>query len=422
MDQGIPLESVSRIGFGCYRVAQGVASNYAALAHALSLGCTLIDTASNYADGRSEALVGEVLHDTGHPAFVVTKAGYITPAVEHELRSAGIHPGALPALSAESKYSLAPDVLEAQIALSLRRLRRRTIDTVLLHNPEHIFDCGSDGRAEDVYATIKRAFEVLEEHVSAGMIRYYGVSSNTLAAASHPARRIRLSRLLDAARAVSSTHHFKVVEFPFNLVETEARTVVEDGSSLLDDIKAQGLIGIANRPLNGNRGGELLRLATYDDGGGELAYSAGIAIYEHSVELIQRRLVEHGLFHDVMDFMVMQFLRDNWHGVEHPDTVDLIFQKHFYPFVQSLWEDAIPDHAQRTFAALHQQTRTYAQRKLTEQGHALRTAFIEAGTIAPDDARPLATIACDFCLRSGADHAVVGMRNVRYVDSLRSLF
>jgi aryl-alcohol dehydrogenase-like predicted oxidoreductase len=419
----VALDSLSRVGFGCYRVALGVEAHQAALSHALALGCTLVDTASNYGAGRSEELVGEVLSSNPqYSAFVVTKAGYITPAAEARLNAAGVSTAALYPISAESKYSLAPDVLRVQLEESSRRLRRPRLDALLLHNPEHYFDCeGREKSQQDYYGEIQRAFELLEECVAAGKLRYYGVSSNTLAFSPNAERRTHLARLLAAAEAVSTAHHFRFVEFPFNFAETEALTPQANGRSLLDDIKASGLLSLANRPLNSQRDHQLLRFATYEDEKRELDPAAALAAYDTCVELIGAQLVAANLPHKVMDFAVMQFLRDNWRGVEHPDTVDQIFGRHFYPFIERLWDETLPDRVRVACAALHRYARLYAKQRLSEQGRELRADLIRAGVISRDDKRSLATIACDFCLQSGLDHVLVGMRTTKYVESLSEL-
>lgn len=423
MTEKVALDAVSRVGFGCYRVAAGNEEHHAALTHALSLGCTLIDTASNYTDGRSEELVGEVLSSNAqHRAFVVTKAGYITPLAEKVLREAGVDIAALYPISAESKYSISPDILMVQIAISLRRLRRSWLDALLLHNPEHYFDYeGIEKSQQGYYTQIQKAFEFLEEYVAAGKIRYYGVSSNTLAISTACEKRTHLDRLLAVAKAVSTSHHFRLVEFPFNLVETEALTRQANGRNLIDYIRDQGLVSIANRPLNSSRENEILRFATYEDEEGEIDPNEAAATYERCVELVRKQLAAAHVPYDVMDFAVMQFLRDNRYGIEHPDTVDQIFRRHFYPFIERLWDGSVPDEARSTFVTLYRYARLYAKQQLSKKGWDIRVELVRAGVIASEDTRSLATIACDFCLQSGLTHVVVGMRTVKYVDSLRDL-
>jgi hypothetical protein len=53
--------TVSRFGFGAYRVDDRSALHRAALEKALTSGVQLVDTSTNYADGHSEQLIGEVL-------------------------------------------------------------------------------------------------------------------------------------------------------------------------------------------------------------------------------------------------------------------------------------------------------------------------------------------------------------------------
>ena len=65
-----------------YRVDSRVEDHRHALVHALESGCNLIDTSSNYAEGYSERLVGDVLHSDffakkRSEIVVVTKVGYV---------------------------------------------------------------------------------------------------------------------------------------------------------------------------------------------------------------------------------------------------------------------------------------------------------------------------------------------------------
>lgn len=419
----VELNAISRIGVGCYRMTQGVEGHHTALRLALERGCTLIDTASNYGDGGSEELVGDVLKSNSQgKVFVITKAGYITASAAARLQAAGIPREKLHPISPESMYSISPDVLRLQADESRRRLGQPVLDALLLHNPEHYFNCEELPRSQEGFdEAIRNAFNFLEEYVAEGKLRYYGISSNTLASTSPQGNRIHLERLLSIAEDISRSHHFRFVEFPLNMIETEALLPQVNGRSLIDQIRASGLISIANRPLNGQRGNQTIRLATYEDEGRGLTPELAGADYEQVVDLIAARLRSAELPHKVMDFAVMQFLRDNWHGIEHPDTVDLIFKRHFYPFVEQLWEESPPHDARAAFRRRHSKARQFSRQKLTAQAQQLRKDLIEAGTITSDDNRSLAVIACDFCLKAGVDHVVVGMRTPKYVQDLSEL-
>ena len=81
---GLAQLTVSQAGFGCYRVSAGVAHHEKALRRALREGINLIDTSTNYADGGSESLIGQVLEnliDRGALArdevVIVSKVGYL---------------------------------------------------------------------------------------------------------------------------------------------------------------------------------------------------------------------------------------------------------------------------------------------------------------------------------------------------------
>ena len=139
---------VSAIGMGTNTISgQGTygmndeADGAGAVERAYELGVTFFDTAEGYSDGRSEEVLGRVL---GNKADVVictkigSTAGPITPV----------------------RIRLAAEV-------SLRRLRRDTIDVYLLHNPE---------TSVVTDPAIKEALESLKTD---GIIRSYGVSCHS---------------------------------------------------------------------------------------------------------------------------------------------------------------------------------------------------------------------------------------------------
>jgi hypothetical protein len=173
--------------------------------------------------------------------------------------------------------------------------------------------------------------------------------------------------------------------------------------------------------LNGQQGNQLLRLATYEDEASDLTPELAQAHYEECVNLIAAQLRQAELPHKVTDFSVMQFLRDNWQGIEHPDTVDQIFGRHFYPFAEQLWDGSLPREVKAAFRLLHSDARRFSQQKLTGRAQQFRGDLLAAGSIKSEDDRRLAVIACDFPLQSGVDHVVVGMRSRNYVTDLKEI-
>jgi len=415
----LELEEVSRVGFGCYRISLATREHRRALKKALTTGCTLIDTASNYMDGHSEQLVGEVLYECSEAAaFVITKLGYVSPSAEQFLLAHGARAEELHSISAESKYSLAVDSLIAQFELSRRRLRKESVDAVLLHNPEHYFNDVLSGSAEDRHFTLTKAFELFEGWVAEGKLRYYGISSNSLVE-DWPEM---LPEYLQAASAVASSHHFRVLEFPFNFLERAAARPAKSGRSLIGEARRLGLVNFGNRPLNAQHGGETFRIATYEAELGELNSEIAASAYENCMAMLSDQIRALELGHTAMEFTVIKFLRDNWSGVDHPDLVDEIFHRHFYPFVEFLWSGKPPLHVTDACSNLHRVARLHAKRRLHECALRLRGELETLGLISDHGVKGLAELACEFALHNGLDHVLVGMRSEGYVEDFRGLF
>ena len=171
------------VGFGCYRINHGNEQHEAALRSYLDRGGNLIDTSANYTDGLSETLAGYVLKDYPRErTIVVTKGGYIQGqnmalAQKHDFPEVVRYQEGL-------WHCIHPEFLQTQIQLSLDRMQLKKIDVYLLHNPEY-FLTEKEHHAgpapadhEEFYRRVREAFRFLETQVDAGIIGWYGVSSN----------------------------------------------------------------------------------------------------------------------------------------------------------------------------------------------------------------------------------------------------
>ena len=271
--------SVSGLGFGGYRVDDQHPEQRAALELALRSGINLIDTSSNYADGRSERLVGEVLfqltekHELERPeVVVVSKIGYVQ---DHDQKLAAARKKLGKPYPEMVEYSeglwhcIHPEWLAEQLTHSLERLGLETLDVLLLHNPEYFLaDAAKRGQAplgtvrDEFYGRLERAFRHLETEVERGRIAYYGVSSNTATSAMSARDTTDFARMWAAAEATApGKHHFRVLQVPLNLLESGALFASGGGESLLAQARARGVAVLTNRPLNAIRGGSILRLA-----------------------------------------------------------------------------------------------------------------------------------------------------------------
>ncbi|MFO0705499.1 MAG: aldo/keto reductase [Nitrospira sp.] len=281
--------TTSRVGFGTYRVDTRDRVYRESMAAALTGGCNVIDTSTNYMDGDSERLVGSVLTELvkagevgRDEVVVVSKIGYVQG---QNLKSAETREQAGRPYPEVVKYGdgiwhcIHPEFLADQLAQSLDRLGLSTLDVCLLHNPEYFLSAAAHQGSRDVtalrdefYGRLTKAFSYFESQVAAGRIQCYGVSSNTVTSAEHDPESTSLSRMLDAARLAATqaglkTHHFRVLQCPMNLFESGAallpNTGVDGRQTVLGLAQQERLAVLINRPLNAMPGqpGGMLRLA-----------------------------------------------------------------------------------------------------------------------------------------------------------------
>jgi len=140
---------ISEISFGAWAIGGewGKVSEQDALAtlhEAVDCGVNFIDTADVYGDGRSERLIAQFRKDRKEKIIVATKAGRRLPQ--------------------QSVEGYSRQNLSSWINDSLRNLATDTIDLVQLHCPP-----------TDLYYR-PEVFSILDDLVTAGKIRHYGVS------------------------------------------------------------------------------------------------------------------------------------------------------------------------------------------------------------------------------------------------------
>jgi len=274
---------VCKIGFGGYRIHHNSIEHARALRYALLNGFNLIDTSSNYGDGGSEMLIGNILGEMiergelhRDEVVIVSKVGYVQGqnlelAQKHE-RDGQPFPDMV-------KYAdgcwhcIHPEFLEDQLSRSLERLNQPFLDIYLLHNPEYFLSDRKNrngARLEDsrteYYRRIRLAFEWMEDKVAEGKIKGYGISSNTFALPETAFDFTSLEKTLEIAQSISQRHFFRVIQFPFNPFETAARSERnQDGGryTVLEYARANQLATLVNRPLNAITGEAMVRLASF---------------------------------------------------------------------------------------------------------------------------------------------------------------
>ncbi|NUM76312.1 aldo/keto reductase, partial [candidate division KSB1 bacterium] len=274
---------VSRLGFGCYRVDAVTPAHAEALAFALRNGINLIDTSTNYGEGESESLVGQVLQElitSGEirraEIVIVSKAGYVQGknlALAQQREREGRPFPEMVKYMENCWHCLHPDFLGDQLDRSLARLQLDRLDVLLLHNPEYFLahavkrQADLNAATEEYYRRLAVALAFLEKQVEIGKISWYGISSNTFPYAATDPEFTSLERVWNIAAALTSQPHFGVIQFPFNLFETGAageRNQSAGAQTVLDFAREKNLVTLANRPLNAMRSGSMTRLASFD--------------------------------------------------------------------------------------------------------------------------------------------------------------
>lgn len=291
---------VSPVGFGGYRVRDDSPLHRRALADALRGGVNLIDTSTNYGDGRSETLVGLVLQNLVQQGelrrehvVVVSKAGYLQGQNLARARARQAPFPEVVELGPDLAHCIHPEFLRAQLGESLARLGLERLDVLLLHNPEyflehaHAHGVPRAAAREQFRGRLQAAFAHLEEEVRAGRIGWYGVSSNGFVVDQDEPTFTSPTDVVAAARAAGGEgHRLGVLQLPMNLLELGALVrehPVESGTtkSPLQVAEAHDLGVLVNRPLNawGRIDGreQLVRLAE-QSGGAEASDGLGDAL------------------------------------------------------------------------------------------------------------------------------------------------
>lgn len=238
-----------------------------ALEAVLSLGDNLIDTAINYRCQRSERVIGAAFEQciqrgvvARDEAIVCTKGGYIpfdgsVPADPGRyIIDTFLRPGLFQYDDlVDGCHCLRPSYLEHQLTTSLHNLRVETVDVYYVHNPEHQLDHVS---RDAFLGRMDAAFQCLETQVQAGRIRWYGTATwNGYRTNPKDAGYLSLEELVQLARRVGGeSHHFRVVQLPFNLAMPEAyafenQTVAGESMSLLEAAARLGLSVVVSASL-----------------------------------------------------------------------------------------------------------------------------------------------------------------------------
>jgi aryl-alcohol dehydrogenase-like predicted oxidoreductase len=446
----------SQAGFGCYRVNCIDPEHERSLRKALLSGINLIDTSSNYGDGSAEKLVGEVLEgmaSSGKIAresmIVVSKVGYLQ-GQNHQLSQERKRQGKpfkdLVLYADGLEHCIHPEFIDDQLGRSLERLKLDTLDFYLLHNPEYYLSWASKtgvslGEARQAYySRLKQAFQHLEAEVERGRIRFYGISSNTFPSPAADPEFTSVEQVWEIAQSLSPDHHFRLIQFPMNLLETGGITEKNQakGQSVIEFARSRKLGVLINRALNAIGRNGLLRLAevnsTSQTSDKEVTDLIDDLIY--SEEILRDTILPHLGLPSATQSQAMEqlatgeVLKQHWHNFGTYERWQELQEYYFLPRVKGVFQflrqqgslgadisSWLNLHQEKLEVLLEAVSSSYRQEAAKRCGQIKRglssvdREWSESGTLSQMAIRALRTT-------TGIATVLVGMRREAYVDDV----
>ena len=410
------------LSFGGLRVTVDSKEHNKALTLALEKGCEMVNTSPSYMEGKSEELIGKVLSE--NPSFnpvIVTKGGFINGEVQSRLKEKGLFDENILKVSEGTFYSLGKGILENQIDQSLKRLRKNQIDIFLLENPETYF-LRNGIRREDIYKILKEDFLFLQKMVKSGKIKSFGVSSNNFTLHPEDKNFIDIEMLLDISKKNGLEESFKWIEFPLNLLERSALEKNNNDKSLVDKAKANGLKTIITRPLNAFEGGDLVRLATYDNFFLPGDYTESQKKLEDCINFLSDTILEEDGEISKEDYWVFTSLRAHWVNLHTEEEVINIFNRTIFPFIKRLGNKKYTKEIESSFEELKNLALKQVRQYMTVKAKKKRIDFTKQGIIPDSPEKDLAVLAFETYVNWGVDCISIGMKRLEYVKQLSRFF
>ncbi|MFL0087868.1 aldo/keto reductase [Tenacibaculum maritimum] len=307
-------------------------------------------------------------------------------------------------------YSIEKDFLELQIQASLKKLNTNYLDCFLIHNPEHYFDVHNENQSK-IYEHIVKSLYHLETLVKKGIIRYYGISSNIL-----PTRGIDLTKILEN----NNFPNFKLIQFPYNLIEKEASLKNYGNESLIELCKRKDIKTITNRPLNTTYNNKALRLADYTHEISKIDDSEEERLFSFFIEKIQNQLIKFGEDSKPEDFTPIKYFIENRKIIANPEALSKGVESHLIPFINQLQFDK-KDVIFKITKHLQYHWSLYSKASITQRASNLKKELVINGVFNKEDKRDISLMACENYLSQGINHVLVGMRKKEYVEKLLPL-
>ncbi|MCT4643138.1 MAG: aldo/keto reductase [Bacteriovoracaceae bacterium] len=406
------------IGFGAYRVSVKSASHKEALNLALINKVKYIDTSSNYTNGDSEKLIGKCLKESSYKPFIISKVGYVQGDNLQIVKDNNLSTD-LVELNEHLKHSIHPDFLEDQLKRSLERLGIDTLDCYLLHNPEYYLKL-SDSNKDEYYKRIEKALIKFEDFVSRGLIKSYGISSNTFIDPKDDHESTNLEVIIDIIKRNKLTG-FKYIQFPMNLLELGSIERQFGGKHLIELAKEHSIHTMINRPFNAFTAQGFVRLCEYDT----KEFNKDFADKEF-VKLTQSAVDEWSFQSDdekerLEELPLFSQIKKIWYKQVSTDAVEQIFYGHFFPLLTSVWGRSLTKEEAAPFFDLFDLAIEAARFNMTKRAKEFKSIAISQGLI-KDSQLSIQQIAVKKYIDLGVDIVLCGMKDKKYVKELTPYF
>lgn len=407
----IELDKLSGLGFGCHFINTKENEHEKALIEALDNGCQIIDTSSNYQQGMAEQLLGKALKSRDRSSyFLMSKGGSLSGEILVRFNQSlkdKVPANEIVQISGQNYHCIHPIFLESQIEHSLSVMNQTYLDGYFLHNPEYYLE-SENADKEEFYRRIGSTFEFLEEQVTKGKIRFYGISESS--------GKVDVERLFQIAKSISPSHHFKLMQFPFNATQ-KPFSENTSGKNIFELLKENGAIAFGNRPLSARKEGKTYRLI-----GRELKGIGKEKVLEamdgafYALEQYAESLSEPV---DISESSIIQFLYSGWENI--PDDSAFVAMKNLYldTYLLQISNGKVDDKVTQEMDIFSNTLIGYLQDKVTNRSEKLMN---ELGLQEVFNDPNGATTLCKQYFDEGIDVVLCGMTRSKYVRQLSELF
>jgi aryl-alcohol dehydrogenase-like predicted oxidoreductase len=352
-------------------------------------------------------LIGQSINpEIRNSIFIVSKTGYTN---KEELIEFNQNDNNLIELDNNTFFSNSTDFISFQLEKSLIRLNTTYVDCYLLHNPEYY--CEKNFSTEELKEIIFDSFNLFEEKIKEGKLRYYGISSNDFS-------KIPLKAILDN---IDNFPGFKFLQFPYNIVERNSSFLLSDKDEItINQLKDIGFFIFTNRPLNTMLNGKLLRLADIDINNVKFIEEEEKVLFNDLLQKIQDSLSEMGEDTRIEEYYPIQFFVENRKKMPDIVSINLAINDYLYSFLSAI--NLMDESTISIVNNLKNYWHVFSLYDNQERLNDLKDTLANQGIIDKNYKGNFSSyLAVQYLENSGIDSVLMGLREKKYVDSIKYL-